>query len=83
MSGAPSPLPYRLRGQSRAQVARQRARLRREARARARRLPVYPDSRIEQQLAPGSRFWRGVLSALLIEAAFVGLGLAAWKWVAR
>lgn len=109
---APSPLPYRLGGQSRAQIARQRARIRREARARARRLILDdqdylsyrrsraaslrflrwvnggnpfvparspdPDLRIEQQLAPGPRFWRGVMSALAIEAAFVAGALAAW-----
>ncbi len=69
---APSPLPYRQPGR------RALRRLRREARARDRRLPVYPDSRIRQQLAPGPRFWRGVLSALLIEAAFVVGAVAAW-----
>lgn len=77
---APSPLPYRL-GQRRADVARERARIRREARARARRLPVYPESQIEQQLAPGPRFWRGIGYALAIEAAFVAGGIAAYHWL--
>lgn len=88
---APSPIPYRL-GQRRAQVARARLRLRREARARARRMPVYPESRIEQQLDRAPGIWQSASGALwgigllvVVELAFALLGIAAYhafRWLA-
>jgi hypothetical protein len=46
-------------------------------------MPIYPDSRIEQQISASPRFWRGVAAALAIEAGFGAVCVGAYLLLRR